>query len=222
MQFELDRGADKAGEPHLADMTRAAITRLSQNPEGFVLMVEGGRIDHAHHGGNAIRALEDAMAFDLAIATALEMTNPEDTLIIVTADHSHTLTIAGYPQRGNPILGLAVSGMGGEGGSTGIDGLPYTTLSYANGPGACRETGKDAEGKPVYDCTRQDLTGVDTYAPDFRQPALVPLYSETHGGEDVAALASGPGANLMTGVIEQNEIFHIMARALGLVPAPGN
>ncbi|MFN4226481.1 MAG: alkaline phosphatase, partial [Hyphomonas sp.] len=114
------------------------------------------------------------------------------------------------------------SGMGGEGGSTGIDGLPYTTLSYANGPGACRETGKDAEGKPVYDCTRQDLTGVDTYAPDFRQPALVPLYSETHGGEDVAALASGPGANLMTGVIEQNEIFHIMARALGLVPAPGN
>lgn len=222
MQFELDRGADKAGEPHLADMTRAAITRLGQNPEGFVLMVEGGRIDHAHHGGNAIRALEDAMAFDLAIATALEMTNPEDTLIIVTADHSHTLTIAGYPQRGNPILGLAVSGLGGEGGSTGIDGLPYTTLSYANGPGACRETGKDAEGKPVYDCTRQDLTGVDTYAPDFRQPALVPLYSETHAGEDVAALASGPGASLMTGVIEQNEIFHIMARALGLVPAPVN
>ncbi len=220
MQYELDREKDTSGEPHIADMTRAAITRLTQNAEGYVLMVEGGRIDHAHHGGNAIRALEDTMAFDAAIATALDMTDPEDTLIIVTADHSHTLSIAGYAQRNNPILGLSASGIGGEGGSTGADGLPYTTLGYANGPGACRETGKDADGKPVYDCTRQDLTSVDTLAPDFRQPALVPMYSETHGGEDVAALASGPGANLVTGVIEQNEIFHVMGRALGLVPAP--
>jgi alkaline phosphatase len=220
MQFELDRDKDTAGEPHIADMTRAAITRLSQDTDGYVLMVEGGRIDHAHHGGNAIRALEDTMAFDLAIATALEMTNPEETLIIVTADHSHTLTIAGYAQRGNPILGISASGIGGEGGSTGSDGLPYTTLGYANGPGACIETGKDADGKPVYECKRQDLTGVDTLAPDFRQPALVPMYSETHGGEDVAALASGPGANLISGVIEQNELFHVMGRALGLIPAP--
>lgn len=220
MQYELDREADTGGEPHIAEMTRAAITRLSQNPDGYVLMVEGGRIDHAHHGGNAIRALEDTMAFDAAIATALQMTSAEDTLIIVTADHSHTLTIAGYAQRGNPILGLSVSGMGGEGSSTGADGLPYTTLGYINGPGACRETGKDASGAPEFDCTRQDLTGVDTGAPDFRQPALVPMYSETHAGEDVAALASGPGANLVTGVIEQNEIFHVMGRALGLIPAP--
>ncbi len=220
MQYELDREKDTAGEPHIADMTRAAITRLSQDEDGYVLMVEGGRIDHAHHGGNAIRALEDAMAFDAAIATALEMTNPEETLIIVTADHSHTLTIAGYAQRNNPILGISASGIGGEGGSAGADGLAYTTLGYANGPGACRENGKDADGKPVFDCTRQDLTGVDTLAPDFRQPALVPMYSETHGGEDVAALASGPGANLVTGVIEQNELFHVMGRALGLIPAP--
>jgi alkaline phosphatase len=222
MQYELDRANDPAGEPHIAEMTRAAITRLSQNPDGFVLMVEGGRIDHAHHGGNAIRALEDTMAFDLAVATALEMTNPEDTLIIVTADHSHTLSIAGYAQRGNPILGLSASGIGGEGGSTGADGLPYTTLGYANGPGACIETGKDEAGEPVYECKRQDLTGVDTLAPDFRQPALVPMYSETHAGEDVAAFASGPGANLVSGVIEQNELFHVMGRAIGLIPAPAS
>ena len=216
MQFELDRETDKAGEPSLAEMTKAAITRLSQDEDGFVLMVEGGRIDHGHHAGNAIRALEDAMAFDAAVAAALAMTNPEETLIIVTADHSHTLTISGYAQRGNPILGLSVSG---DGGRTG-DGLPYTTLSYANGPGACRVSGKDADGKDVIDCTRQDLTGVDTAAPDFRQPALVPMYSETHAGEDVAAFASGPGASLISGVIEQNEIFHVMGRALGLIPAP--
>ena len=219
MQFELDRDKDKAGEPSLAEMTQAAITRLSQDEDGYILMVEGGRIDHGHHGGNAIRALEDAMAFDAAIAAALGMTNAEDTLIIVTADHSHTLTISGYAKRGNPILGLSVSGEGGEGGSTG-DGLPYTTLSYANGPGACHVSGQDKDGKDIISCTRQDLTNVDTGAPDFRQPALVPMYSETHGGEDVAALASGPGSNLLTGVIEENEIFHVMGRALGLIPAP--
>ena len=220
MQFELDRESDTAGEPSLEEMTRATITRLSRNPEGFVLMVEGGRIDHAHHAGNAIRALEDTLAFDAAIAAALEMTSREDTLIIVTADHSHTFTINGYPQRGNPILGLVTAGASSEGGSLGADGMPYTTLSYANGPGACRETGKDDAGKPVFDCARYDLTNVDTTAPDFRQQSLVPLYSETHGGEDVAAFASGPGANLISGVIEQNELFHVMGRAIGLIEAP--
>lgn len=220
MQYELDREQDPAGEPSLEEMTRATITRLSQNTDGFVLMVEGGRIDHAHHAGNAIRALEDTLAFDNAIAAALEMTNPEETLIIVTADHSHTLTINGYPQRGNPILGIVTAGASAEGGSLAADGMPYTTLSYANGPGACRETGKDGEGKPVYDCSRYDLTNVDTAAPDFRQQSLVPLYSETHGGEDVAALASGPGASLVSGVIEQSELFHVMGRAIGLIPAP--
>ncbi len=220
MQYELDREQDRGGEPSIEEMTRAAITRLSQDTDGYILMVEGGRIDHAHHGGNAIRALEDTLAFDAAIAAALEMTNPEETLIIVTADHSHSLTINGYPQRGNPILGIVTSGASAEGGSLGSDGLPYTTLAYANGPGACRETGRDAQDQPVYACGRYDLTGVDTMAPDFRQQALVPLYSETHGGEDVAAFASGPGAALVSGVIEQNELFHIMARAAGLVAGP--
>ena len=65
-------------------------------------MVEGGRIDHAHHAGNAARALEDTVAFDAAIKMALEMTNREDTLIVVTADHSHTMTINGYPEARQP------------------------------------------------------------------------------------------------------------------------
>lgn len=212
MKYELDRAGDTAGEPSIEDMTRAAITRLSQNEEGFVLMVEGGRIDHAHHGVSAIRALEDTLAFDAAIAAALEMTDTADTLIIVTADHSHTLTISGYPERGNPILGLVSAGP--EAGlMMGADGKPYTTLAYANGQSACRPAG---EGQPL-DCTRQDLTGVDTGAPNFLTPSLVPMFSETHAGEDVAIFASGPGANLFSGVMEQNEIFHVMGRVTGLV-----
>ncbi|MCI4645585.1 MAG: alkaline phosphatase [Hyphomonadaceae bacterium] len=210
MQYELDRANDTLGEPSLAEMTAAAITRLSRDPDGFVLMVEGGRIDHAHHGTNAARAVSDTDALDQAVAMALEMTSAEDTLIIVTADHSHTLTLAGYPRRNNPILGKATLETGEE--LKGADGQPYTTLGYMNGPGAC--AGRDeADGA----CVRQDLSDVDTTAPDFRQPALIPMYSETHAGEDVAIFASGPGSQLVSGVMEQNEIFHVMGHASGLV-----
>jgi alkaline phosphatase len=207
MRYELDRAKDVAGEPSLTDMTRAAITRLSRNENGYVLMVEGGRIDHAHHAGNAARALGDTQALDEAVAAALAMTDPAETLIIVTADHSHTFVIQGYPGRNNPILGLAADPVTGAALIAG-DGKPYTTLSYANGPGAvCRGT---------TGCERPNLKGVDTTAIDFLQQSLLPMGSETHGGEDVALFASGPGSSLFTGSIEQNEIFHVMARSLGL------
>ncbi|MEZ6012139.1 MAG: alkaline phosphatase [Hyphomonas sp.] len=213
MEYELDRAGDPAGEPSIAELTRAAITRLSQDPDGYVLLVEGGRIDHAHHAGNAARALEETDQFDQAIAAALEMTNPDETLIIVTADHSHTLTISGYAKRGNPILGLSSTSLDGSPDKA-LDGKPYTTLGYMNGPGACRAT---ADG---FDCTRQDLTGVDTTDKDYLQQSLYPMWSETHGGDDVAIFATGPGAELVSGVMEQNEIFQVMGRATGLVAGP--
>ncbi len=207
MQFELDRAEDGAGEPSISDMTEAAIRRLSRDEDGYVLMVEGGRVDHAHHAGNAARALSDAAALDEAVAKAVEMTDPDETLIIVTADHSHTLMIAGYSQRNNPILGLSSSGMTPN---TGADGKPYTTLGYLNGPGAvCPEM--------ELGCQRSDLSDRDVEDKDFLQQSVVPMRSETHGGEDVAVFASGPGAMLVSGVMEQNEIFHVMGRSLGLV-----
>ncbi len=209
MQYEADRAKDGKGEPSIADMTKAAITRLSHNPKGYVLMVEGGRVDHALHASNAFRALTDTQALDEAVAAALAMTDAKDTLIIVTADHSHTLIIQGYPQRGNPILGLAKEN---DELAKGRDGKPYTTLSFANGPGSiCKE-----QPDKKWLCDRQDLTNVDTQALDFQQPSLTPLGSETHAGEDVAIYAGGPGANLFSGTVEQNEIFHVMAKALRL------
>ncbi len=209
MQYELDRSKAATGEPSIKDMTTAAITRLSRNPNGYVLMVEGGRVDHGLHAGDAQRALGDAAALDEAVAAAVAMTSAEDTLIIVTADHSHTLSMAGYPQRGNPILGLVKEG---DKLVLARDGKPYTTLSFANGPGSI--CAAQADGKWL--CDRADLTNVDTTALGFRQQSLVPLGSETHGGEDVAIFAGGPGANLFSGTMEQNEIFHVMARSLGL------
>ncbi len=207
MAYELDRARDTGGEPSLAEMTSAAIRRLSQDPDGYVLMIEGGRIDHAHHDGRARRALAETVAFDDAIRTAIAEAG-DDTLILVTADHSHTLTISGYARRGTPILGISVGDEdGGVGG--GMDGRPYTTLGYANGPGAV------PPGQP-----RPDLSHVDTEDPDFRQQALVPLASETHGGEDVPIFAWGPGSEGVSGTLEENAIFHIFMRALGFRPAP--
>ncbi|MEZ5670832.1 MAG: alkaline phosphatase [Alphaproteobacteria bacterium] len=201
MTYEADRATDVGGEPSIAEMTAFAIEKLSRNPDGFFLMVEGGRVDHASHEGNAYRTLTDAVAFEDAIRTAVGMVDLDETLIVVTADHSHTLTINGYPERGNPILGLAA--FHGEL-LLGDDGLPYTTLSFANGPGA------------VQGGARADLTGVDTTDPDFVQQALVPMSSETHTGEDVSIHAIGPWAHLFQGVVEQNYIFHVMDFASGI------
>lgn len=215
MQFELDRsartpgadkrGADKLGEPSLAEMTDKAIRTLRRGEAGYLLYVEAGRIDHAHHGNNAARALHDTIALSDAVARARAMTDAADTLIIVTADHGHVMTIAGYATRGHDILGKVVDndaqGRPRSAPSRDADGKPYTTLSYANGPGHVPGA-------------RPQLGGVDTAAADYRQEALAPLASETHSGEDVAIYASGPAAHLFHGTREQHYIYHVMRYAL--------
>lgn len=207
MQYEHDRPQDKAGEPSLHAMTKKALKILKNTNKPFFLMVEAGRIDHGHHGGNAYRALTDTIELSNAVSTALKHVDLNETLIIVTADHSHTFNIAGYPQRGNPILGLVKTPdeTGALVGKLAKDeqGKPYTTLSYANGPGY------------VNGDKRPDLTHVDTQSPDYKQAATIPKMSETHSGEDVAIYATGAGSQTVHGTIEQNVIYHIMKHALG-------
>jgi alkaline phosphatase len=217
LTFMADRKPDSS-EPTLTDMTAQAIARLKSDPDGYYLMVEGGRIDHAHHAGQAGYALEEAVEFARAVQYAVDHTDPAETLIMVTADHSHVFTIAGYPKRGNDILGLVVPPAGrGEDGGDGespliaIDGKPYTTLGYANGPGGIRLEKRDASEDDHDEHDRPTPeTGIKA-----RQQALVPLGSETHGGEDVALFATGPGADRARGVIEQNLIYSIIRKALG-------
>lgn len=206
MQYEADRATDTGGEPSLTEMTEKSINMLKKDRQGFFLHVESGRIDHAHHAGNAQRALLDTIELAKAVKKAYEMTDPRETLIVVTADHSHVFTIAGYPHRGNNILGLAkevpaVDGTAPTPTKAG-DGLPYTTLGYQNGPGAVSGA-------------RADLTSVDTTALGYMQQAVVPMGSETHAGEDVAIYATGPRANLFRGSMEQNWIYHVMKEAFG-------
>lgn len=113
-------------QPRLSDMTEAAIENLSRQPNGYFIFIEGGRIDHGHHETRAGYALDEMLEFDAAVETAVRLTDPQDTLIVVTADHSHTLSMAGYANRGTSILGLDAS-------QRDSDGVPYTTLNYAVG-----------------------------------------------------------------------------------------
>ena len=219
MQYEADRVNDIAGEPSLSQMTEKAIHILDNNEKGFFLTVESGRIDHGHHAGSAYNALTDTIEFAKAVQAAVDNTNPEETLILVTADHSHVFTIAGYPRRGNPILGKVVN-VGATEPALASDGLPYTTLGYTNGRGF-RDLGAETNADAVYGedavAGRIDLNGVDTEAAGFHQETTVPRSSETHAGEDITLHATGPGAHRIQGVIEQSVVFHVINRALGLV-----
>jgi alkaline phosphatase len=211
MQYEADRTTkDVGGEPSIAEMTSKAIDILSKNNKGFFLQVESGRIDHANHANNAHRMVADTAAFSDAVAVALQKVSLNDTLIIVTADHSHVFTIAGYATRGNPILGKS-KGNSKKGGvantdfAKALDGKPYTTVGYGNGPGAWKD------GTP-----RPDVTTVDTNDVDYIQQATWARGSETHAGEDVTIWAAGPGAWLFQGTVEQSYIFHVIDYAASL------
>lgn len=206
LKFEFDRKGDKSGEPSLSEMTAKAIDILSRNKKGFFLMVEGGRIDMAHHDGNAFRALTETIEFSNAVKTALSKVNLDETLIIVTADHSHTFTIGGYPARGNNILGLIREAGPGlvpdKDPKLDLQKKPMTTLGYANGPG-------------YRNGTRPILTDKEVTDPNFKQEAAVPLTSETHAGEDVPIFADGVNAYLIRGSMEESWLFYVMADAFG-------
>ncbi|CAL4060358.1 unnamed protein product [Meganyctiphanes norvegica] len=197
LPWEHVKVEDELDIPTLAEMTKKAITMLQKGDNGFFLMVEGGRIDHGHHDSTAHRALDEAVAMDNAVEEALKLTDEEDTLIVVTADHAHAMTFNGYPKRGQEIVGLA---------SLADDDLPMTTLMYSTGPGFNYTT---IDG----DVVRWNLTGVNVQ--DFENLQQGEAYTEAanHGGEDVSIYASGPMSHLFHSLHEQNYIAHAMAYA---------
>ncbi|WP_412840014.1 alkaline phosphatase [Aeromonas dhakensis] len=202
LDYELDRVAKGAAstQPSLSEMTAKAIDLLSQNSQGYFLMVEGGRIDHALHGTNAKRSLTDAVALDEAVKTALGKVDLKDTLIVVTADHDHTMTINGYSAKGNKVLDLVKNGDGST--QNDVDGKPFTTLVFGNGPNR-------ADVRPT-------LTSDQVMADDYLQETGVKLSSETHGGGDVMLFADGAGSSRFKGTLDNTKVFGKLKEALGL------
>ena len=232
MSYEVDRIAQSPiVEPSLTDMTTKAIDVLSKNPNGFFLMVEGGRIDHALHETRARRALEETLAFDAAIKAALAKLDLGKTLVVVTADHDHTMIQNGYAHRvgkttsTNPgILGFVRSyEPQGDAGFTPLldrSGVPYTILGFTNGPnrvsGPRVSTGyADLQG----DAGPVPLDETLTSGLGYRQEATVRMSmpdGETHGGTDVSIWATGASSEQVHGFFTNTAIYGLLRCGAGL------
>ncbi|MDI1301360.1 MAG: alkaline phosphatase [bacterium] len=228
LDYDLDRINNPAStQPSLADMTSKSIDILTQRggSKGYFLMVEGGRIDHALHGTNAKRALQDTKAFDDAIKVALTKVDLKNTLVVVTADHDHVMTFNGYTGRTgkttptNPgILGAshavvvdkssdakAITLADGKLHAPNYDagGKTSTTLVFGNG------------GGPRPD-VRADVASTD--ADNYLQEVGVKLGSagsETHGGGDVMLFADGAGSDGFRGSKVNTWVFGKLKEAFG-------
>ena len=216
--FEYEAARDPVKQPALAEMTAKAIDILAQNPNGFFLMVEGGLIDHALHATLAKRALQETVAYNAALKTAIDKMRAIDpglknTLIVATADHDHTLLINGYsPRTGkttptNPgVLGL-VRGLPDGKVRLDKDGAPFTILGFGTGEHRINGSRKDVK-----------LTDEIAAGDDYHQEAVVRTRpgAETHGGTDVYLGAVGANAELFRGTLDNTRVFNLIKTAAGL------
>ena len=107
MLFNLERVRGKGDEPSLVEMTEFAIRFLENKAGkdgGYLLMIEGARIDHGNHAKIPILALTETIEFSKAVKKALSLVDLKDTLVLVTADHSSSIAFTGYPEADMPIL----------------------------------------------------------------------------------------------------------------------
>ena len=216
--LSYDAARDPARDPGLAAMASKAIGVLSKNPNGFFLVIEGGLIDLALHDTHAKRALQEVVSFDNTLkATIAQMRvlDPglKNTLIVVTADHDHTLLLHGYSPRtgkttpSNPgVLGL-MRKMSDKSLRLDADGAPFTIIGF--GTGERRVQGKRASVAP--------LTDADVTADDYHQEAVVRTAAgaETHGGADVYLGAIGAHADSFRGTIDNTHVFELIKAAAG-------
>jgi alkaline phosphatase len=196
MAYEDERSAERTGEPSLTEMVTVAVSILSQDPDGYFLMIEGGRIDHALHANQGIRALNETLAFDQAVRAAASLADPRETLLLVTADHDHTMTIAGYPPIAEGVTGMA-------GTSDEEDGRPYPTLVFGTGPG--RKEWSRAPHPPAW--------YVDPRNPG---PSAVLMDGDAHGAMDVPLYAWGAERHVkdVHGTLQNTTIYSLLREAL--------
>ncbi|KAF5270136.1 hypothetical protein FQR65_LT17900 [Abscondita terminalis] len=231
LNYDLDRVNKKIDEPSLADLTSKAIDVLQAKNKSFFLMVEGGRIDHALHDTNAKRGLQDTVAFDNAIKTAIEKMKKTDPELKEYIDRK-------YVKGGETsVLGL-VKNYNGEGVATDINGNPYAIIGFGTGKKRLDFDRKEPRGvlvdndicNPVKgpvgnykDSLGTDISTVGwctgVASDDFQQEAVVQTGfadDETHGGTDVFLGAIGAGSENFYGSLENTEVFQRIRKAIGL------
>ena len=224
IHFEIDRlhSAElKAAIPTLSEMTQVALQRLSSASEGFFLMVEGGRIDHAAHGNDGAAAIREQVAFDAAIATVLAFVdkNP-DTLLIITTDHG--------------TGGFNVNGLGNE------DFITIAPAYTDSTPAFDRMTGftsslellkAETKGFSPKDflAAAEKVTGLSFKAEDRAKIISTKTLSEAlmkytsigwtsnnHTGEMVEFCTYGPGSQLFTPHLRNDQVHAKILQATGV------
>ncbi|KAK0086100.1 hypothetical protein PV325_003773 [Microctonus aethiopoides] len=206
LNMDWQRETGPKGQPSLEDMTTMAIKVLRKSQNGYLLVVEGGLIDFAHHRGHAAQALRETIRLSDAVNATLAMVDLADTLIIVTSDHSHSMSFNGYGDRKTSILGVAQNSR--------IDGIPFTTLSYSTGGPNNMGYNVTSSGQVF----RIDPLLYDTEDFNYSQQATIITDEAYHGGGDVAIYAAGPFAHLLHTTHEQNYVAHVIGYAAKIGP----
>lgn len=252
MDGALDRRFLKKGtvdrfpeQPDLADMTRAAIAVLARNPDGFLLMVEAGLIDKYNHPLDWERSVYDTIMLSNAVQVAKDFAAARnDTLIIVTPDHTHGVSIVGTVDDAKPGPDMRDKvGVYADAGFPNYpdadrDGYPprvdvsrRLAMFFGNFPDHYETF------RPFLDGPRVPAVGRDkAYVANEAYKAVpgamlrtgnVPRSADTgtHTADDGVLTAMGPGAEQFRGFMENTEVFRVMAEALGLgatsAPAKG-
>jgi alkaline phosphatase len=222
-------------QPYLWDLTQKAVQTLEKNPNGFFLMVEAGMIDKFEHPLDWQRGVWDVLEMDKAVAWAkdYQATHP-DTLVLVTADHSHSLsTFGGYDTSKGPGNRDAV-GVYQDGkfptynDKRDANGIPLTEASrtLAVGFAATPDYCETYTARPVFkDPTVSDGTtayvanpSVCTEPGAYLRTGNLPRSASqgVHTADPMPLFAFGPGASGFMGTMDQTEIFFALAKALGV------
>ncbi|NTE56810.1 alkaline phosphatase [Agrobacterium tumefaciens] len=244
MDTTLDREFLKKGttgkfpdQPGLVEMTKVALDSLSKNPDGFFLMVEAANVDKMSHPLDWDRAVVDTIEFDKAIGVAREFAakNP-DTLIIVTGDHTHGVSIIGTVDDDKPGTDMrekvgtyAEAGFpnyedkDGDGYPDRVDVSRRLFLNANNGPDHYETFRPKLDGPfaPAIQNEKKEYIANEQYK-DVPGAVLVtgiiPKSSDSgvHAVDDVVLQAEGPGAEGFRGYMEQSDVYKGLAEALAL------
>jgi len=244
MDGALDRRFLKKGtaerfpdQPDLVDMVKTALSVLSRGDNGFLLMVESGLIDKYSHPLDWERAVMDTIMLDKAVEVAQQFAAPRgDTLILVTADHSHGLSIVGTVDDAAPgevmrdKIGVYEKAGFPNYPPPNADGYPERldvsrrlALFFAGYPDHYETFHPKLDGPfvPAVQSAGQGYVANEKYkaaAGAMFRPGNLPREASqgVHTGEDVVLTAMGPGADRVRGFMDNTAVFRIMVDALGL------
>ncbi|MDH6266935.1 alkaline phosphatase [Rhizobium sp. SG_E_25_P2] len=244
MDVTLDREFLKKGtvekfpnQPGLVDMAKVALEKLSKNPEGFFLMVEGASVDKMSHPMDWDRALYETIELDHVVGLAREFakTHP-DTLIVVTGDHTHGVSIIGTIDDEKPGTDMrekvgVYAGAGfpnyednnGDGFPDKVDVSRRLAVFSSNFPDYYETFRPKMDGpfEPAIENEKKEYVANPAYK-DVPGAVLrignLPRDNDTavHAVDDVVLQAAGPGAEGFKGYMEESDIYKVLVDAFAL------